>query len=212
MRMPIFPLPNVVLLPRAVLPLHIFEERYRAMTAAALNSDGAIAMALLKPGWEQAERVPEIYPCVCTGIIRQYERLADGRYNILLEGRERARVVREVGRESYRIAELAPIEPTAKVLEIDLEEQRGKLNHVCRRSELAETPVGEQLAKLVSGPIPTGELADVLAFHVLEDIALKQALLGESDVRKRVDRVVQALAAAFPPEPNPWAAGRFPMN
>src|SRR5665213_523951 len=50
---PLFPLPNVVLFPRALLPLHIFEERYKAMTADALAGDKQIAMALLKPGWEK---------------------------------------------------------------------------------------------------------------------------------------------------------------
>jgi hypothetical protein len=48
---PLFPLPNVVLFPRAVLPLHIFEERYKAMTADVLAGDRLIAMALLRPGW-----------------------------------------------------------------------------------------------------------------------------------------------------------------
>ena len=212
MRMPIFPLPNVVLFPRAVLPLHIFEERYRAMTAAALESDGTIAMALLKPGWEFADERPDIFDTVCTGTIRRYERLPDGRYNLLLEGAERARIVKEHGGQSYRVAELELLKPTSKVLEIDLEEQRRKLRHVCTSGELSKTPVGEQLGKLIAGPIPTGDLADVLAFHVLEDVPLKQSLLEEADVLARVDRVVRALAAAYPPEPNPWAVGRFPMN
>ena len=212
MRMPIFPLPNVVLFPRAVLPLHIFEERYRAMAAAALESDGAIAMVLLKPGWEFADERPEIFDTVCTGTIRRSERLPDGRYNLLLEGGERATIRREVEGQSYRVAELDPVVPTGKVLEIDLEDQRRKLRHVCTSGELARTPVGEQLGRLISGPIPTSDLADVLAFHVLEDIALKQSLLEEADVLSRVDRVVRALASAYPPEPNPWSAGRFPMN
>src|SRR5688572_10166724 len=106
---PLFPLPSVVLFPRAVLPLHIFEDRYRAMTADALDGDGLIAMALLKPGWEKSYYgKPAIEPVVCVGKIVSHEKLPDGKYNFLLEGQVRARVIRElpIG-VAYRVAELS---------------------------------------------------------------------------------------------------------
>src|SRR5271170_7665930 len=94
---PLFPLPNVVLFPRAVLPLHIFEERYKAMTADTLCGDGQIAMALLKPGWEKCYyHRPAIEPVVCVGVILSHEKLADGTYNFLLQGVARARITREL--------------------------------------------------------------------------------------------------------------------
>src|SRR5438034_6247945 len=84
---PLFPLPNVVLFPRAVLPLHIFEERYKAMTADALAGNGQIAMAVLLPGWEKSYYArPAIEPVVCVGAIISHEKLADGKYNFLLQG------------------------------------------------------------------------------------------------------------------------------
>src|SRR5438046_5951139 len=84
---PLFPLPNVVLFPRAVLPLHIFEERYKAMTRHALEGDRRVAMALLRPGWEKSYYSrPAIEPVVCVGTILTHERLADGKYNFLLQG------------------------------------------------------------------------------------------------------------------------------
>src|SRR3954466_5571076 len=93
---PLFPLPSVVLFPRAVLPLHIFEDRYRAMTADALEGDRLIAMALLRPGWEKSYYGrPAIEPVVCVGRIVSHEKLADGKYNFLLQGLVRAVVVRE---------------------------------------------------------------------------------------------------------------------
>src|SRR5437764_15065204 len=83
--MPLFPLPNVVLFPRAVLPLHIFEERYKVMTADTLRGDRRVAMALLKPGWEKNYyQQPEIEPVVCVGRILEHEKLPDGKYNFLL--------------------------------------------------------------------------------------------------------------------------------
>src|SRR5438874_1368219 len=94
---PLFPLPNVVLFPRAVLPLHIFEERYKAMTADVLRGRKRIAMALLQAGWEKSYYgAPAIEPVVCVGTILSHERLADGTYNFLLQGETRAQITREV--------------------------------------------------------------------------------------------------------------------
>src|SRR5437762_13434668 len=108
---PLFPLPSVVLFPRAVLPLHIFEERYKAMTADALRARRRIAMALLKPGWERDYyQRPAIEPVVCVGMIVSHERLSDGKYNFLLQGQVRARIVRELATAApYRLAELEPL-------------------------------------------------------------------------------------------------------
>ena len=87
---PLFPLPNVVLFPRAVLPLHIFEDRYKAMITDALRGNRLIAMALLKPGWEQNYYGrPEIHPVVCVGTLLTHEKLPDGKYNLLLQGHTR---------------------------------------------------------------------------------------------------------------------------
>ena len=76
---PLFPLPNVVLFPGVFLPLHIFEERYRALTRDALAGDRIIGMALLRPGFEgdYAGR-PPIYPVGCAGVISHSDRLPDG--------------------------------------------------------------------------------------------------------------------------------------
>src|SRR6476646_9959598 len=88
---PLFPLPNVVLFPRAVLPLPIFEERYKQMTADAIvgaedtGQSARIAMALFRPGWEKSYYGrPAIEPVVCVGRILNHEKLPDGKYNFLL--------------------------------------------------------------------------------------------------------------------------------
>src|SRR5262245_45058688 len=124
-RVPLFPLPNVVLFPRAVLPLHIFEDRYRAMTADALDGDQLIAMALLRAGWEKSYhgRSAPIEPVVCVGRIVSHEKLPDGKYNFLLQGQVRATVAEEFTDEPYRVARLQTLEELP-ALEIDLEPQR----------------------------------------------------------------------------------------
>src|SRR5690242_3990511 len=90
---PLFPLPNVVLFPRAILPLHVFEERYKVMTADAIDGDRQVAMALLRPGWEKNYYGrAAIEPVVCVGTILSHEKLPDGKYNFLLQGQRRARI------------------------------------------------------------------------------------------------------------------------
>src|SRR5215831_20679109 len=103
--LPIFPLPNVVLFPNVFLPLHIFEPRYREMVADALATDRLIGMVLLRPGWERSyEGRPAIYPIGCSGVVTHADRLSDGRFNIVLRGVERFRVIEEDSSRSYRRA------------------------------------------------------------------------------------------------------------
>ena len=119
---PLFPLPNVVLFPRAVLPLHVFEERYKAMTADALRGGRRVAMALLRPGWEKDYySMPAIDPIVCVGQILAHEKLADGKYNFLLQGLYRARVTRERKTEKqYRIADVEPLRESCREQKVAL--------------------------------------------------------------------------------------------
>src|SRR5438105_12477392 len=102
----LFPLPNLVLFPGAMQPLHIFEPRYRQMTAHALAGDRLIGMALPLPGWEKDDAGrPAIHPVACIGRIVAEQRLPDGRFNILLRGLRRMRVIEEVVQTTlYRVA------------------------------------------------------------------------------------------------------------
>src|SRR5713226_4443283 len=93
----LFPLPDLVLYPFVIQPLHIFEPRYRQLMADALADDRLMALALLQPGWEEDyHKHAPIYPTVCLGRIFQEEQLSDGRYNLLLHGVARARIREEV--------------------------------------------------------------------------------------------------------------------
>src|SRR6476646_4861946 len=108
--LPLFPLPNVVLFPNVFLPLHIFEPRYRNMVADAITGDRMIGMVLLRPGWEHDyDRQPPVYAIGCSGLITHVEQLADGRYNIVLRGLERFRVLNEDHTLSYRRGSIEPL-------------------------------------------------------------------------------------------------------
>ena len=93
-RVRLFPLPNLVLFPHVMQPLHVFEPRYRCLLEDSLASDRLIAMALLAPGWENDyEGRPPLYPMACLGRVTSFHRLDDGTYNLLLLGLHRVRLV-----------------------------------------------------------------------------------------------------------------------
>jgi Lon protease-like protein len=195
---PLFPLPNVVLLPGAVLPLHIFEERYRQMTADILRSHRHLAMALLRPGWEKDYYGrPEIEPVVCVGEILSHERLEDGRYNFLLRGHTRAVVKREMRGQPYRLANLEPLKESGRCEDL-LWGARQRLMELFASEKYASLPGGRQFKEMISSSVETSTIADVLAFHYLEDVALKQELLADGDCKSRVWRVIAALEALSP--------------
>lgn len=229
-RVPLFPLLNVVLLPGAILPLHIFEQRYRAMSADALGlkcsrtcagpMDGRklICMCRIKPGHDPMDDLPPVFDVACVGQIVHHEKLADGRYNLLLQGLCRVRLGCELplgeahDRKPYRRADLHPI-ASQKAFEIDVADARQKMKSLCSRPPIEGTPVGKQLARLFSSEVPTVQLADVLAFDVIEDVEERQRLLEETDERRRVERLVSLLEKQFPDPASILAQGnRFEMN
>ena len=102
---PVFPLQDVMLFPNVSRPLHIFEARYRAMVADALEGDRLIGMVMLEPGYEaEYEGRPPIFPVGCAGRIIEVEELPDGRYLIVLRGLVKFRVLDEDWSRSYRLA------------------------------------------------------------------------------------------------------------
>jgi len=187
---PLFPLPNVVLFPRAVLPLHIFEDRYKTMTADVLAGNRMIAMALLRPGWEKDYyQAPAIEPVVCVGEILSWEQLPDGKYNFLLQGRTRARVISESKWKAYRVGELSPLEEAQAFHRLQ-EELRLTQEEVARKVGRDRTTITNTLRL-----IPTEAIADLAAFNLLEDIPMKQELLEDIDIPHRIGRIVQELRA-----------------
>jgi hypothetical protein len=102
---PIFPLPNIVFFPKIILPLHIFEPRYRRMVVDVLEGERIIGMVLLQQGWEKDyEGTPLVFPVGCMGRMEAHERAEQGSYNILLRGMSRFEIVEFVQDRPYRKA------------------------------------------------------------------------------------------------------------
>src|SRR4051812_33129982 len=127
--LPMFPLPNLVFFPNTRLPLHVFEPRYRQMIADALQKENRIGIVLLRPGWEADYfGSPPIHEFGTLGTIEQAVPLDDGRFNILIRGDVRVRVLDEVSRVPYR---------TARVI-AEPEVQRGVNEAYAQREWLAD--------------------------------------------------------------------------
>lgn len=188
--MPLFPLGGVTLLPQAVAPLHIFEPRYVQMTTRALDSDGLIVMAVLdRTGWDpEGLGDPPIRPAVCVGRIAQHHLLPDGRFNILLQGVCRARVVEHVPADGETLFRQGVLEPAEVEVDADeaLETARVELHEMFTREPMAGLCAAESVAgALESADAPTQALLELITMSVVSDEDVRYALLeeGRADAR-----------------------------
>jgi Lon protease-like protein len=208
----LFPLPNLVLFPRVMQPLHVFEPRYREMTRDALAGDRLIAMALLQPGWEaDYEGRPELYAGVCVGKIVAEQQLEDGRFNLLLRGVSRARLVEELhGGTLYRSARVKLVEDVAVASKKKEAELRRRLVELVPAWFPAQGTVLQQFHKLLKSDLGLGVLSDVVAFALPLAVEFKQQLLEEADVERRVRQLLQQLKTIAPPQTPTPVDRKFP--
>jgi uncharacterized protein len=209
----IFPLPNLVLFPSVVQPLHIFEPRYRQLMDDALADDRLMALALLKPGWEEEyHNRPPIFPVVCLGRIFKEERLPDGRYNLLLQGLSRARIVEELNTDHpYRSGRLELLSEGPEPPGGSGHQLRERLRTQMQRWLAARESALDQLDTLLSSGLSLGTLCDIFSFALPFDSELKQSLLEEMDPGRRVKQLLSQLDTLVPPpEPTDESARRFP--
>ena len=177
---PLFPLPTAVLFPKAFMPLHIFEPRYRAMLADALRGERRIAMALLQEGGVRE---------VCgVGVIVRHRARTDGTSDIVLWGEARARILahelKPGGYLAARIQRLPDPAPQAEAAAL-ARLREGLL--VLLRGRTASRPPGAGL----------GGLADLAAAALLADPLERQAVLETLDVRERAERVLALLGRSL---------------
>lgn len=106
----VFPLPATVFFPNTILPLHVFEPRYRDMVRDVSGNSGRIAVALLRDGWQRDYfGNPAVHEVATIGKLDEVEQLPDGRFNIRLVGISRVRLGRTVRERPYRVLEYEPI-------------------------------------------------------------------------------------------------------
>ena len=190
---PMFPLPDVTFFPHTLLPLHVFEARYRAMVIDALERDRRLAVVKLQPGYEAGYAgKPAVHPVAGLGEIVSCERLATGRYNILLRGECRVRLEDELPSDTlYRVVRarrLADAEPAG-----DATPALTRMRAACRSLLGALQRPADLLDPALAEGQAAGVIADRVAAAVLPDADLRQSLLETLDADARVRRVADAV-------------------
>ncbi len=195
-QIPIFPLPDVVLFPHTVLPLHIFEPRYRKMVQDCLASDKRLAMGLLKPGWEKDYYGrPPIHAIAGAGEIVQHEELPDGRFNILVRGTMRVGITAETPPDRpYRVVRAKPLadrytdeRPDALALRVE----RLKVFYLRMLAEVNKSQ--SELAKVLSGVKDPGIIVDRIAGAAIAETEARQQILECVEVPARLSLVQEQL-------------------
>lgn len=210
----LFPLPNFVLFPRVAQPLHIFEPRYRELMADALDTDRLITMALLQPGWEQDYAgTPPLHEVVCIGRILNEQRLEDGRYNFLLHGLARARIVEEHNTAKlYRTATVEFLDEVPCV-GTEADQLRQALAATVEPFFAAHTGSQTQFRQLIQSTVTLSGLCDIFAFALPIDVENKQRLLAEPCAATRSRLLLSFLEGApRPTPPQPAALRRYPPD
>jgi len=195
--LPMFPLPGVVLFPHALLPLHIFEERYKKMARDVLAGHRYLSVALLESPADaiRADR-PSVRPIMGVGEVVMAHELPDGRFNLVVRGRARIELQRELlTDEPYRLiaAQLRQDLPVRNAAELSDADQ--SLRALVGRLADNIPEGGELLRQVVASQDTPQELADVLAAALVVDVHKRQRLLENRDLMKRIERVTAEVVA-----------------
>ena len=198
--LPLFPLPGTVFIPHTMLPLHVFEARYRDLIGDVMEGNGYLAVPRLKPGWEQGyDGCPPVYTHAGFGKIVRYDPMPDGRANIVILGLGRVKIREELPQDKlYRVAhgELLGDEfPTSGRAGVEASVRR-------LRIMLAQGVRGRpQLVERV-GPLLSAEMGEVpfvngLSHLLLPDVDARQAYIELPRVDQRIEIVETLLAGAL---------------
>lgn len=194
----LFPLPNLVMFPHVLQPLHIFEPRYRALMAEALATDGLITMAVLAPGWQKSyDERPAVQSVACLGRVTTHQQLADGRFNLLLQGLSRVRILEELPADKpFREARAELLEDHYSPHTVALRPALERRLIEAVRQFLAKSPEGNDAVEhLIRNEVPLGVLSDLFGYAADLDLSQKLQLLSEPNVDVRaqllLDRFLQ---------------------
>jgi Lon protease-like protein len=190
----IFPLPEAALFPGALLPLHVFEPRYRELVRDALAGTKVLAVARLKPGFEaDYGGRPAVFEACGAGRIIDHAALPDGRFHIMLRGIARVRIVHELPpAQSYRVVRAELIRDT--VVDSGLCSALEMKTRALWRTLAPKLPAGvRDLEEVTRGATDAASFADRIAGLIAGDPDTSQALIAEPDPCERLRVIVERL-------------------
>jgi Lon protease-like protein len=208
-RLPIFPLPGAVLLPHSVVPLHVFEPRYRKMTLDCDAGSKVLALGNIPDEEAAGKKPPRVLPIIGVGQLARVEPLPDGRFNIMVRGAVRARILEELPTsEPYRLVRAQiiaadPGESDSPQARKGAEALRRLIFALCAARPGPETAA---LAQLAAGATDPGDLADVVAGALLQAPRDRQLALEALHLEERLALATQAAASILAHSPSPTSA------
>jgi Lon protease-like protein len=194
-RLPVFPLPDVVLFPHALLPLHVFEPRYRQLTRDVLASHKLMGVPLLVEEEVAGAPPPHFAAILGVGEVVMAQELPDGRYNLVLRGRARVRLDQElITDEPYRLIKAVEVPDETRRPE-DLGDAEESLRSLITGLADALPEGGELLKQVIAAQGTAAELVNVVAAALVADTAFRQRLLETTDLLARMEAVSTEVAA-----------------
>ncbi len=190
---PILPLPNVVLFPRTLLPLHIFESRYRKMIVDCLEGNKQLGVVMIRKaitsnGTSEASSPPRTHKVLCTGNIVHHQILPDGQYNLKIEGQNRAIITENIPSWPYRRPKVEIIRDEYELIRREeLAESRARLERELTVLSEAVPRFSALIERILSQGQHPGILADMVSTHFVSDSYDRQSILSEFDLNRRVD-------------------------
>ncbi len=195
----VFPMPNALLFPHAVLPLHVFELRYRQLLEDCLASGKILAIACIDETRDPGAGEPALRPLVGIGTIVAHETLEDGRSNVLLRGLGRARIVEELSPPAGRLYRVvrAEWEPD-DALGRDTDEALRQTLVALSGQLAARLPEGGNTLRALSESQPdAGALSDLLAAALVTEPNERLRMFETLAIPTRADGVAEAIGLAL---------------
>jgi Lon protease-like protein len=187
----LFPLPNVVLFPAQQLSLHVFEPRYRKLVSDVIEQGARLAVPRLEPGHDSDYYgAPPVSPVCGVGHITEFARLPDGRFNIVVLGLGRVRILEELRSEPYRVARVQALSDRLPGAPMVAEALRAELLKLVRRTAPHLAGPAKDLESRLRNAASAGECADILAGTLIEDPDERQSLLEELDPTQRLTTLI----------------------
>ena len=194
--LPVMVLPGVILFPNALLPLYIFEPRYRAMLEEALGTGRMLAVAM--PRDEEENELEEI---AGAGLVRACIRNADGTSNLILQGVSRVRFTGWKQKEPYRIAQIEMLASISDEPETGAMAARvTRLHALCARFKEQGMELPAQFEAYLNQISDVGVITDLVSSTLVADSKVRQKLLEELEIPKRLEKLLAALRSQLGPE------------
>ena len=189
-------LPGTVMFPHTLLPLHIFEQRYRRMLEAILNGDRIFAVAALD---RKAALHPDAFEPSCgvatAGLIRMCQTNDDGTSNLLLQGFTRIRIDEIIQESPYRVIKVHPLKTTSGAASDKLASLRRELIQLVKSKIRLGARVPDEILQMLAHIEDPEAVSDLAAYTLCEDDDLKQALLENPNTRDRLLIIIKQMRA-----------------